>query len=76
VELAASDDGKTFKVVSVKDIDADARQNNAVETLRFEALHLNTRYLRLTAKTYGVIPPGKPGEGNGAWLFLDEIVVD
>ena len=33
------------------------------------------RYIRVYAKNYGVIPPGKPGAGNPAWLFADEIEV-
>jgi hypothetical protein len=32
------------------------------------------RYLKVLAKNYGPIPPGAAGEGNGAWLFLDEIM--
>lgn len=33
------------------------------------------RYIRVFAKNYGVIPAGKPGAGNKAWLFVDEIEV-
>ncbi len=33
------------------------------------------RYIRVTAKNYGIIPDGKPGAGNKAWLFVDEIEV-
>jgi hexosaminidase len=33
------------------------------------------RYIRVYAKNYGVIPDGKPGAGNKAWLFVDEIEV-
>ncbi|MBK8495865.1 MAG: beta-N-acetylhexosaminidase [Chitinophagaceae bacterium] len=33
------------------------------------------RYIRLYAKNYGIIPDGKPGAGNKAWLFVDEIEV-
>ncbi len=34
------------------------------------------RYLRLRAKNFGTIPAGQPGEGKGAWLFVDEIEVE
>ena len=34
------------------------------------------RYIRLVAKNYGAIPSGKPGAGNLAWLFVDEIEVE
>ncbi|MBK9532517.1 MAG: beta-N-acetylhexosaminidase [Chitinophagaceae bacterium] len=33
------------------------------------------RYVRVYAKNYGIIPDGKPGAGNRAWLFVDEIEV-
>ena len=34
------------------------------------------RYIRVVAKNYGNIPTGKPGGGNPAWLFVDEIMVE
>lgn len=33
------------------------------------------RYIRVFAKNYGIIPFGKPGAGNAAWLFVDEIEI-
>lgn len=35
----------------------------------------NVRFVRVTAKSQGVCPPGHSGEGLPAWLFVDEIVV-
>ncbi|MEQ1677915.1 MAG: family 20 glycosylhydrolase, partial [Chitinophagaceae bacterium] len=34
-----------------------------------------TRYIKVLLKNYGPIPPGNPGAGNKAWLFVDEIEV-
>ncbi len=34
------------------------------------------RFVKVKAFNYGKIPNGKPGEGNGAWLFVDEIGVE
>jgi hexosaminidase len=34
-----------------------------------------SRYIKLIAKNYGMIPEGKPGAGNKAWLIVDEIQV-
>ena len=34
------------------------------------------RYIKIVAKNYGIIPSGKPGAGNPAWLFVDEIEVE
>ena len=33
------------------------------------------RYVRIAVKSIGNIPDGMPGEGNPAWLFLDEVEV-
>jgi len=35
----------------------------------------SSRYIRVVAKNYGLIPDGKPGGGNKAWLFADEVQV-
>jgi hexosaminidase len=34
------------------------------------------RYIKVLAKNYGMIPDGKAGAGNKAWLFADEIQVN
>lgn len=36
----------------------------------------SARYIRVVAKNIGIIPSGKPGAGNPAWLFVDEIEVE
>lgn len=34
-----------------------------------------SRYIKVLLKNFGTIPQGKPGAGNKAWLFVDEIEV-
>ncbi len=34
------------------------------------------RFVKVKAINYGKIPNGKPGEGNDAWLFVDEIFIE
>jgi hexosaminidase len=36
---------------------------------------VTARYIKVLAKNMGTIPSGKPGAGNPAWLFVDEIEV-
>lgn len=36
----------------------------------------NCRFIRVVAKNFGTIPPGNPGAGTPAWLFVDEIEVE
>ncbi|MBO9619238.1 MAG: family 20 glycosylhydrolase [Niabella sp.] len=43
-------------------------------TARFDSRSF--RYLRITAKNLGQCPKGHPGEGQPAWLFCDEIIVE
>jgi hexosaminidase len=37
---------------------------------------VTARYAKIIAKNYGKIPDGQAGEGNNAWLFVDEIQAD
>jgi hexosaminidase len=34
------------------------------------------RYVKIKAKTFGKIESGKPGAGEDAWLFCDEIIIN
>jgi len=36
----------------------------------------NVRYIKVKASNIGVCPPGHPGSGEKAWLFVDEVEVD
>lgn len=76
VEIYGSDDGTNFKLLASKPIDADALEGATVENVLIETPNAKVRYLKFVAKTYGVIPKGEPGETNGAWLFVDEVVVE
>ena len=76
VEVLGSADGKKFVSLAKQDIDADRLTGISMESVQLEFKKAKYRYLKLVATTYGVIPKGAPGEGNGAWLFLDEVVVE
>ena len=34
------------------------------------------RFIQIKVKCAGKIPPNNPGEGNMAWLFMDEVIVE
>jgi hexosaminidase len=53
----------------------DVPQGNEINKVEVVGVQ-SCRYIRLIAKNYGVIPAGKPGAGNPAWLFADEIEVE
>lgn len=75
-ELYGSDDGTNFKLLSSKSIDTESLEGATVEKVTLDAPNAKVRYLKLLVKAYGIIPKGWPGETNGAWLFVDEVVVE
>ncbi|MBC7774866.1 MAG: family 20 glycosylhydrolase [Phycisphaerae bacterium] len=75
-EVYISDDGTNFKLLTSKTIDADALEGATVENVVLETPNAKGRYLKFVAKTYGVIPKDSPGANEGAWLFVDEVVVE
>lgn len=48
------------------------------EIIDFTNNNINTeaRYIKVTAKNFGVCPEGHPGAGEPAWLFVDEVIVN
>ena len=76
MELYISDDGTNFKPLATKTIDVEALQGATVENVVLETPNAKGRYLKFVAKTYGFIPKDEPGATNGAWLFVDEVVVE
>lgn len=74
VEVLVSDDGKAFKSVASWDIVAPGA--SGPEQVVVETPGAKGRYVKVVVKTSGVIPAGKPGAGEGAWLFVDEVIVE
>lgn len=73
VEIWVSGDGSSF--TSVSQINAAAiKQMGRVIDLPFA--EQTARYLKIVVENAGKIPEGKPGAGNDAWLFVDEIIVE
>jgi hexosaminidase len=70
-EVLVSEDGTNYKsVLRLDKLDAKSR------TIKFPVGRMQTRFVKVVAENAGVIPEGKPGAGNPAWLFVDEIVVE
>jgi len=47
-------------------------------TINYTQVQINTvaRYIRIVAKNRGICPQDHPGNGNKAWLFLDEVLIN
>ena len=76
VDVAVSDDGRTFRTVKTVLMDATERGKKAIirQTLTFEPVRC--RYVRIMARNAGKVPAGLPQAGKEAWVMADEITVD
>ena len=73
VQILSSNDGESFTEVETNtDINGDSK----VIGVKVPVKEINTRFLKIIAKNYGLIPKGKQGGGHEAWLFIDEISVN
>lgn len=73
LKVLASNDGKTYRTISRSyNFETDTLTMGFL-TATFPAT--SARYIKVIATNYGMIPDGKPGAGNKAWLFADEIQV-
>lgn len=83
VDFLLSEDGKTFRKagrLTEKDILKTRTKEDAAagpaRLLAREFKPVTTRFLKVRAKNVGYCPAGSPGEGEKAWLFVDEIIVE
>jgi len=74
VSISVSDNGVDFKEVARQ---ANLQTNkDGLHILKIGLGHITARYVKVVAKCDGLIPKGSPGEGNQAWLFVDEVKVE
>ena len=71
VEVLISEDGNQYKSI-LRNENPDAKSR----TIKLPIGRQQARFVKVVAENAGVIPDGKPGAGNPAWLFVDEIVVE
>lgn len=73
IQFLVSDDGVSFTLIRTISKEQIVKKNGVVE----EILPITkAKYLKVIVKNFGTIPDGKPGAGNAAWLFMDEISVE
>lgn len=73
-EAYGSQDNMYFSRLGSTNTFTETGNGNGTMTIKFDKTHV--QYIKIFVKNYGLIPDGKPGGGNAAWLFLDEIEVD
>jgi hexosaminidase len=75
VEVLLSADGKNFSSIGLTDDFNETKNGNG--TMKVELITADpVRYVKVIIKNWGDIPAGKPGAGNKAWLFVDEIEIN
>ena len=76
VEVYSSEDGQNFVQLAKQDIVAKITPGSHVETVALDIPKTKARYLKVVVQKFGVIPDGAEGAGEGAWIFVDEIIVE
>jgi hexosaminidase len=72
-EAYASQDNMYYSRLGTTSEFKEGENGNGTMTIQFDKT--NTQYIKIIVKNYGLIPPGKDGAGNAAWLFVDEVEV-
>lgn len=71
VEVFTSTDGKNFNSAGKSSEFIPDKQ--MMKNITVHVNQVKARYVKLVVKNFGEIPSGKPGAGNRAWLFVDEV---
>jgi hexosaminidase len=75
-EAFVSDDGKTFRSIGKVALDGEKDVTSGTTgRLRVATPGASGRFLKVVIQGTGVVPVGRKGAGEGAWLFVDEIAV-
>lgn len=68
-----SDDGINFS--TIPEMNSPMPLDSNTRKMEYFFPPIETRFIKVLIKPYGIIPTGKPGAGNKAWLFVDEIEI-
>ncbi|HEY8689449.1 MAG TPA: family 20 glycosylhydrolase [Chitinophagaceae bacterium] len=75
VEFFTSTDGINFISQGTLKPDSNGTWINE-RKIEKQLNNVSAKFIKVIAKNYGIIPSGKAGGGNPAWLFADEIEVE
>jgi hexosaminidase len=77
VSFETSVDGVNFTVIQTVNNPVNVNETSAtIHDFSASFSAQNARFIRVTAKNLGVCPKGHSGEGQPAWLFADEIIIN
>ncbi len=76
LELFVSDDGAAYMPANDYHlVSAPPGLKPGPVSVTIPAQPFQKRFMRIRAKNIGVCPPGHPGAGSKAWLFVDEVLI-
>jgi hypothetical protein len=76
IEILAGNDPRYLNTLGIRAIDASEKNLEiAISTFHFNA-ETRARFLKIIIRNIGKCPDWHPGNGEHAWLFVDEIVVE
>ena len=77
VSFSVSSDGNDFELVgrlTKQELEKMTCCSRIKAFIEFE--NVQAKYLRIESENIGTCPPGHPGVGSDAWIFVDEVVVE
>ena len=76
IKVLISNDGINFTIPQDEILKIEGNRN-VTNKITFSSSQkiIQTKYIKIVAENYGIIPDGNPGAGNAAWLFVDEVEV-
>ena len=74
IKIFGSSDGVNFNEIKIAKTLNEGEGSVQVSHLQFSKIQFS--HLRVIAKNHGIIAKSNPGEGNPAWLFVDELIVE
>jgi hypothetical protein len=75
--VLASVDGITYsKIGSISSDNIQQRKRIGRNEIQVKIKPAKTKFIKVIVKNIGVCPTGHPGEGEQAWLFVDEIIIE
>lgn len=75
IKVWVSNDGNKFTLPPNEVLTTEGNNNVLNKIVFSPSQKIQTRYIKIVAENYGIIPSGNPGAGNAAWLFVDEVEV-
>lgn len=77
ISILSSKDSLHWEVIkSVDSIGEIRKRGKFINSISFDSLKIDAKYLKIFAKNHGKLPSWHEAAGAESWLFIDEIIVE